>query len=243
MLEHKRKIKISPDKVLEWDQEIKAMISEYKITSCKFKAMILWYKDHMSDKYVPRINGGKCLRDKWCLLCNAHARANNRPIPYPNKKATKQTTISIVPKGEHNKLLQTKEGIIKARLNHTDDELRDNILRGFEYHCNVSYPQSRSYVPVKECVDELLQVMKELKAWSVYWMDKVSVDPRRAVSGQWLYADLVSTSSGFGETYGQYLGEQKWISSYTVEAIRPGGHLFNKFFDDYCEAKGIMKPC
>ena len=243
ILEHKRKVKISRVKKQEWDVSIKKLITDKELTCSKFKGVLSWWKNNMGDKYTPRINSGKDLYNKWEQLCNARARKLNKPQPFPQFTNKKAPYVSIMPKGPHTDFIKTSEGIIKARLTSPDEEMKTSIIRGMEYYCNVGFPQGNKYVPVYSCIDELLQVHKEVKSWAAYWMDRVYEDSRRAVAGQWLFGDMMSNSSNFGETYGQFLREQEWMNNFSPEAIRPGGYLFTKFFNGYCEAKGIMKPC
>lgn len=243
IIEYKRKVKISPVKKQEWDIEIKKLLVNKEVTRFKFKGMLTWFKNNMGDKYTPRINSGKDLYDKWEQLCNARARKLNKSLPFPEFTNKKPRYVSIIPKGPHTEFIKTQEGINKARLTSTDESMKQSIIRGMEYYCNVSFPEGNQYVPVRECVDELLQIHKEVKAWAAYWMDRVYEDSRRAVAGQHLFADMMMNSVNFGETYGQFLRDQGWIDKYTPELIRPGGYLFNKFFDGYCEGRGIMKPC
>ncbi len=243
LIEQRRKVKISHEKKLEWDVFIRRLIKEKKVSSVKFKGILEWYKFNMGNKYTPRINSGKDLFDKWEQLNNAYARAKNKPIPYPDIVKIKPSPVSIIPPGKHMDLLKTPEGLIQARLKTPDNKLQENIIRGMEYYCNISFPAGNLYVPVEKCIGELTQVMKEIKCWAAYWKDRGTEDPRKAVTAEWLFADMVMTSANFGETYGQFLRDQNWLKTFTVEAIRPGGHLFNKFYNGYFEKKGIQKPC
>ena len=64
--------------VERWAREIRPLITSNKISVPRIKKALVWYRKHIGEDFVPVIESGRSLRDKFLKLEAAIQRENNR---------------------------------------------------------------------------------------------------------------------------------------------------------------------
>lgn len=102
IVQSKKNIKVTHQKVRSWAGSIRLLNETDEVSKERIEKALNWYKDHHEDDYVPVIESGKTLREKFIRLENAIERFNNpkknkTSHRYKNKVKTNYTqNITIV---------------------------------------------------------------------------------------------------------------------------------------------------
>jgi hypothetical protein len=67
----KKNIKITPSKIEFWAKDIRKLIEADGVDSPRVKKTLDWYENHIGEQYIPIIESGKSLREKFIRLENA----------------------------------------------------------------------------------------------------------------------------------------------------------------------------
>ena len=90
-------IHITPHKIKNWAQSIDQLIKRERIHPSRIRKALAWYKIHNKDEYVPVIESGKSLREKFIRLEDAIKRSNsNITNSPPNEPIDTNKEIEIV---------------------------------------------------------------------------------------------------------------------------------------------------
>lgn len=88
IVQFKKNVKIDGHKLNKWSNSIRQLIETDKISKDRVHRALIWYRRHYSDDYVPVIESGQTLRDKFLRLEAAIDRGENKKkeAVVPNRK-------------------------------------------------------------------------------------------------------------------------------------------------------------
>ena len=84
-----KNIKHTPNQLRSWSNEIRQLVEGNGISPDRINTALDWYEEHIGSEYVPVIESGGSLREKFVKLENAMLRGNNdknRKSPSRNNK-------------------------------------------------------------------------------------------------------------------------------------------------------------
>lgn len=84
----KKNIKHSKNQIMTWTNSIRQMEESQEISYDRIYKALKWYRLHINEQYVPVIESGKSLQEKFMKLENAMAKDGYKPTPqfYPGQK-------------------------------------------------------------------------------------------------------------------------------------------------------------
>jgi len=223
ILERKRKIKISPEKMMEFDVQIKAMVKEDGIKPNRIKFLLNWWELRMGQKYMPRINSGKDLRDKWLKLEDAYRRSAEKKGG-PDKFVGRKPWLKLIETPEQLGLASFPREKAAKIIGDGLSEIWGSDLREAGASVEAYY--------------------RELRAWAVYhWTEFFKQkDLEKYFAAEWVKKDLTATPNTFAEYFGTWLVYQRgWLQNVDPKMLGSGQGLLGRFISQYCKDKGIKK--
>jgi hypothetical protein len=85
IIQQKKNIKVDKRKLNTWSNSIRQLVERDGVESRRIRIALRWYKHHWGDDFVPVIESGQSLRDKFLRLESAIERSKSTP-------ATSKTT-------------------------------------------------------------------------------------------------------------------------------------------------------
>ena len=87
IIQQKKNIKINGQKLRQWTEEIRKLCEVEGISEERLNKAIEWYAKNIGGEYIPVIESGKTLREKFSKLEDAMDRENknNKKVPGNNK--------------------------------------------------------------------------------------------------------------------------------------------------------------
>ena len=100
-----KKIKVDSKKLEGWKRSIKLLINNDGVTPERIEKALDWYADHIDDEFVPVIESGRSLREKFVRLEDAMKRMEkqkkkNKYKFQSNYKFGKSITVEDILKEE-----------------------------------------------------------------------------------------------------------------------------------------------
>ena len=97
IIEEKKNIRHTPMQIEKWSRDISKLIKTNQVSYERIKTALRWYKDHCRDEYVPVIESGASLREKFIKLEAAMEREQHpykeREQPSPNTNGFRSPTM------------------------------------------------------------------------------------------------------------------------------------------------------
>jgi len=78
IIQQKKNIKIDGRKLNNWNNSVRQLVEQDGVETRRIRIALRWYKKHWQDDYVPVIESGRSLRDKFLKLENAIERDKNK---------------------------------------------------------------------------------------------------------------------------------------------------------------------
>jgi hypothetical protein len=85
IIQQKKNIKVDKRKLNTWSNSIRQLVERDGVESRRIRIALRWYKHHWGDDFVPVIESGQSLRDKFLRLESAIERSKSTPV---NSKTT-----------------------------------------------------------------------------------------------------------------------------------------------------------
>jgi len=82
-----KNIKHTPDQLRSWANVIRQLVENNDVPPDRINTALDWYEEHVGEEYVPVIESGNSLREKFVKLENAMQRDNKRDNNGKNKKS------------------------------------------------------------------------------------------------------------------------------------------------------------
>jgi len=97
IIEEKKNIRHTPTQIEKWSKDISKLIKTNQVSYERIKIALRWYKDHCRDEYVPVIESGATLREKFLKLEAAMEREQHpykpKEQPSPNTNGFRSPTM------------------------------------------------------------------------------------------------------------------------------------------------------
>jgi hypothetical protein len=97
IIEEKKNIKHTPNQIEKWSKDISKLINTNQVSYERIKSALRWYKDHCRDEYVPVIESGAALREKFIKLESAIERWEH---PYKEREQSRPNTNGYIEPGK-----------------------------------------------------------------------------------------------------------------------------------------------
>jgi hypothetical protein len=97
-----KNIKITPSKIEFWAKDIRKLIEADGVDSPRVKKTLDWYENHIGEQYIPVIESGKSLREKFIRLENAmenngYSNSGFVPKSKPKYAAARTSKLKSIP--------------------------------------------------------------------------------------------------------------------------------------------------
>jgi hypothetical protein len=103
IIEEKKNIRHTPNQIEKWAKDISKLINTNQVSYERIKSALRWYKDHCRDEYVPVIESGAALRDKFIKLESAIERWEH---PYKERERPAPNTVGYKEPGKKYKEIE-----------------------------------------------------------------------------------------------------------------------------------------
>jgi len=104
-----KNIKHTPNQLRSWSNEVRQLVEGNGISSDRINKALEWYEEHVGEEYVPVIESGSSLREKFIKLENAMQRGNNDNGNKQNPTNSGTRSVSTPPKDKYARALARRK--------------------------------------------------------------------------------------------------------------------------------------
>jgi len=104
-----KNIKHTPNQLRSWAHEVRQLVEGNRIPPDRINKALDWYEEHVGEEYVPIIESGSSLREKFVKLENAMQRGNNDNGNKQNPTNSGTRSVSTPPKDKYARALARRK--------------------------------------------------------------------------------------------------------------------------------------
>lgn len=214
IIQSSKNIRHTPGQIKGWAKQIKLLVEQNKVPLIRVRRALRWYSKHIGQPYVPVIESGVSLREKFIKLEGAMERDNgNQQKERFTVKGYK--SISLSPE----QILQSCPDSSNRLFKEAYDPARQ-LLSSHDFDIGSD--------------QQLAQNIKELYSW---FMEKqkppdlnrlnLHSEYEHAIYCKW--TQIIPNAEDFVIQYVVWLGIQHWLESITPDSFLPKSKLVTRF--------------
>lgn len=209
IIQSNKHIHHTPSQVSSWAREIYHLITQHQVSEKRITKALDWYADHIGEKYVPVIESGRSLREKFIKLEAAIERDGEGQVPEESESAR-----DLIDKYFGAQANMWWKYCFQPLL----DIVSDKVFAEQQHRLARKLTVINSWYISKQQIPDLLGRENE-EIW-----------------GRW---QAIPGAFGVVEKFIQWLGEQNWIGEIYPAHLHPEGAVFQQFLGQYQKEIGL----